>query len=397
MFPKISSNKAFRYLIGEGVLSLNGEGWLRHKVLFNKAFIQTEYDDLMHGSFEELSDKISSMIESTPTGIPIHDLVNRAVFQTMGLFAYNMNYQAVQGESEYFELYHRLLKGMRKLPKIILLGLDPQGPAGLLIPTLKKDRESLYAHIDSIIKETRVLLTNNVEALKGRKDVLAKALVNQSKLAEGYTDKEIAVDMLTIFLAGHDTTSGSISYSLYNLAKHPEYQERVKQEIRVFKQSGISINSLSLKNLQLTFPLLHKVILESWRLYPPAAGGFMRVAGEGATLAGYQIPKGTCIITSILSIHRSKKIWGEKAMEFRPERFDEDLSSAKNLVLFGEGQHKCHGFMFAEIQTFQGLVTLLDKFTFGLPEDSPHWETVQVLPTSAVMSPVDLKLIVSID
>ncbi len=165
MFPKISSNKAFRYLIGEGVLSLNGEGWLRHKVLFNKAFIQTEYDDLMHGSFEELSDKISSMIESTPTGIPIHDLVNRAVFQTMGLFAYNMNYQAVQGESEYFELYHRLLKGMRKLPKIILLGLDPQGPAGLLIPTLKKDRESLYAHIDSIIKETRVLLTNNVEVV----------------------------------------------------------------------------------------------------------------------------------------------------------------------------------------------------------------------------------------
>ncbi len=397
VFIKNETNKAFKYIFGDGILTKNGDAWTRHKRVFNKAFIQSKYGDIVESTFKELSDQLTSMAQSNYVA-PIHELVNRAVFQTMGLFAYNENYQTIKGDLKYYDLYHRIMASRRNLPKIIqFLNLDPKGPFGALIPELKKDRQELYAHFDDIIKTDRQARLDDPERFKKRTDFLASLLESQGKLPEGYTDEEIAVDLLTLFMAGHDTTAGSISYTLYNLARHPEYQEHVQGAIKAFNVIPSVLHKLSLKELRTAFPLLHSVILESWRLYPPAIGGFLRVARCNTCLGGYKIPKGTYCIPSIISIHRSKAIWGEDVMEFRPERFDEDPSLVNNLVQFGEGRHKCHGLLFAEIQIFQGLITLLEKFTFSIPDDSPHKDRVQVKPFSGIMSPDDLKLTISIN
>jgi len=208
-------------------------------------------------------------------------------------------------------------------------------------------------------------------------------------------------DMLSLFFAGHDTTASSIAYCLYFLAKHPKYQDDARTEAFAFLQTFDSSKNTSTKEILLSLPRIRLIILESWRLLPPAAATLARrVATDGAILGGCKLTRGSFIFGTFVTAHRSEKVWGKNAAEFVPERFcldptislDIDPQIEKQLLTFSVGSRACLGNNFATIQVHLALVKLLSEFKFSIPEGSPHADRCQVKPKNALMTPQDLKL-----
>jgi PHYB activation tagged suppressor 1 len=207
--------------------------------------------------------------------------------------------------------------------------------------------------------------------------------------------------MVGLFFAGHDTTASSISFAAYFLAKHPEWQAKAREEARAFLETFDPSEELMPKTLEKRLPMLHLIIMESWRLNPPAAGTINRWAIEqDVHLGSHVIPKGSSVLGSISTAHRSKAVWGEDADEFRPERFcrernlnlGTDPAIKQQLLTFSYGSHSCLGTAFATIQVYLGLAHFISKHEVAIPKNSAHAKRCIVRPVTAVMSPVEFEL-----
>lgn len=204
-----------------------------------------------------------------------------------------------------------------------------------------------------------------------------------------------------MFFAGHDTTAASIGFSLYFLAKNPEWQKKAREEACAFLDTFVLSEELTPKALEKRLPNLHLIIMESWRLNPPAAGLLTRWTLENdATLGGHPIPKGSGIIGSISTAHRSKVMWGEDANEFHPERFcfernpdlGPDPKIERLLLTFSYGSRACLGTAFATIQVYLGLAQFISRYHVAIPKHSPHTQRCIVRPIVAIVSPVNFEL-----
>lgn len=210
--------------------------------------------------------------------------------------------------------------------------------------------------------------------------------------------------MLSLFVAGHETIAITIANTLYYLAKYPVYQKLVQQEARLFyERRGDSITGISLSDLEKELPVLHRVILEVWRLMPPGSVTISRaVASDDANFNGVKIPRGTVVFVSIYDVHRCEKTWGPDAAEFIPERFciDRKLENELNempekLLTFGYGPHSCLGTLFGTVEGFVGVSKLASKFWFEIPDGSPDSVRIITKKMFAIMSPANLQLKIS--
>lgn len=207
--------------------------------------------------------------------------------------------------------------------------------------------------------------------------------------------------MVSLFFAGHDTTASSISFALYHLAKSPEWQEKAREEAHTFIDKFDPSEDLSPKDLEQRLPYLHLIIMESWRLNPPAAGLLGRhTLEDDVYLGGHLIPKGSGILAMIYAVHRSKTVWGPDADQFHPERFcfqrnpelGPDSKIERLLLTFSYGSRSCLGTAFATIQVYLSLAHFISQYAVGIPDGSAHAERCQVRPTVSVISPVNFEL-----
>ena len=148
------------------------------------------------------------------------------------------------------------------------------------------------------------------------KDLLQALMTTQENGISIFKDNDVLSQVMSFMLAGHETTSMTMTWTILLLAKHQEYQERARQEIRRVLGSKDDVTLHDVK--EMTF--LENCIKESMRLYPAI------IAANRETLADmnigpYMIPKNTKIVVDIASIHRNEKYWKE-ANRFNPDRYD---------------------------------------------------------------------------
>lgn len=190
----------------------------------------------------------------------------------------------------------------------------------------------------------------------GGNDLLGKLIAAQMN------DELIRDQMLTMFIAGHDTSTALLAWSLYLLAIHPELLQRVQTEIdTVIGSQAPAYGHVR----QLHF--LDCVIKETLRLYPPIHLG-SRIAADDLTFGGFSIPAGTRVLYSTYLTHRDKKHW-PKPDVFDPDRFLPEHSSARpsyTYLPFGGGPRNCIGAAFAQTEAKIGLVRLLQRYQFRL-------------------------------
>jgi cytochrome P450 len=174
---------------------------------------------------------------------------------------------------------------------------------------------------------------------------------------EGMPVAQLIDEIKILFIAGHETTANALTFALYLLAKHPEIQEKVFQEI-------VSIESETddvVEQLQ-KMTYANAVINESMRLYPPA-WITDRQNSTDDTFASYHIKKETLIGVSFYELHRNPKYW-ETPDEFNPERFlgEQKKISMQYFYPFGAGPRMCIGSGFAIYEMSLTLFKIIKKY-----------------------------------
>jgi cytochrome P450 len=178
----------------------------------------------------------------------------------------------------------------------------------------------------------------------------------------GLSDELIRDQMLTMLIAGHDTSTALLAWALYLLGRHPSALTQAQAEVDTVIGQQIP-NSENIKGLH----FLDQVIKESLRLYPPIHVGNRRVE-EPLEARGYVIPANTRVMYSIYLSQRDAALWPE-AHCFRPERFDRAQRPAQppfTYVPFGGGPRNCIGATFAQIEAKVVLVRILQDFYLKL-------------------------------
>ncbi|GAB1600268.1 cytochrome P450 27C1-like [Argonauta hians] len=169
---------------------------------------------------------------------------------------------------------------------------------------------------------------------------------------------EIYSNMAELFLAGLDTASNSLGFAIYLLASNPHVQQKLYEEISC-KLQGQPCQSSHLSNM----PYLKAVVKESMRLYPVIPIG-ARITTEDMVLAGYHIPKGTCLMINNYAMSRDEKNF-PNANEFIPERWfrnDARKFHPFAVIPFGHGSRSCIGRRIAELELYLAITHLCQNF-----------------------------------
>ena len=172
--------------------------------------------------------------------------------------------------------------------------------------------------------------------------------------------------MIHLLFAGHDTTTSGISWTLYCLAKYPEHQEKVREEVRNVLMGREWLEYDDLKDLKYT----QWCIKEAMRLYPPVFQ-FYRTLLEDVELDGYLIPKGVQVNISPYLIHRNPDIW-ENPNEYDPLRFHPGNTEMRHpyaYIPFSAGYRNCIGQNFAMNEEKLVVASIVNCYALSLDED----------------------------
>jgi cytochrome P450 len=178
-----------------------------------------------------------------------------------------------------------------------------------------------------------------------------------------FTDREIVDHMIFLLMAAHDTSTTTLTTMAYYLARHPEWQERCRDESRALGKDAIDYDDLQ------RLPSLDLVMKESMRIITPVPG-LMRKTVKATELLGYRIPAGTFIGVGLWHLHHMPEIWSDPE-RFDPERFAEhrreDRAHRYAYMPFGNGVHKCIGMYFGQLEVKATLHQLLLSRRWSVP------------------------------
>jgi len=189
-------------------------------------------------------------------------------------------------------------------------------------------------------------------------DMFAEISRAQSDDGTGFSKQDIIDHIIFLMMAAHDTTTSSLSSVCFALAKNPEWQDRIREEIKATGSDSLSYQAMP------EFDAAGLVLKEALRLYPPLPT-IPRAAIQDCEFDGFKINKGDQVLVCPSFTHRMPEIW-TNADSFDPERFNKERAEDKihkhAWIPFGGGAHKCLGIKFAELQVKLVLFHILKSY-----------------------------------
>ena len=202
--------------------------------------------------------------------------------------------------------------------------------------------------------------------LAERSDVLSQLLrVRDDETGEGLTDEELRDQLVTLLLAGHETTATALAWTLHELGKHPEAQARAREAALAGDNDH-----------------LEAVLKEGMRLHP-VIPMVVRFLMKPATIGGHELPAGTNVAASIILAHEDERNHRD-ASAFRPERFVDGEVAANTWIPFGGGVRRCIGAGFSLMEGVAVLREVLTAYDVSLPDGEAESETIQVRNITSV-------------
>lgn len=199
--------------------------------------------------------------------------------------------------------------------------------------------------------------------LRDADDLLSALCHIEGDNGERFTDRDVVNHMIFLIMAAHDTSTSTMTAMTYYLARHPEWQERCREESAALGRDMLAYDDVD----KLT--ALDLVMKESMRLQSPVPG-MARWTVEDADLAGRFVPKDTLVSVGINLLHHLPTIWTDP-QRFDPERFSderrEDKAHRYAYLPFGGGVHKCIGMYFAGVQVRAIFHELLRTYSWSVP------------------------------
>jgi len=340
--------KANKRVFGEGLLTSEGDFWLRQRRLAQPAFHRAR-----------IAGYAATMVEYAERLLPewrdgeerdLHKEMMRVTLQIVGKTLFDADVAGdAQDVGQAMELLLKLGANFRRT--IFIPQWLPTPTNIRLERAIRKIEKVLYR----IIAERRA---------SGRDagDLLSMLLAAQDEDGSRMTDQQLRDEAITLFLAGHETTANALSWTWWLLAQNPAAEAKLHEELH----GVLGGRAPSLEDLP-KLAYTNHVITESMRLYPPA-WGMARTAIEEHEIAGYRVPKGSGVSFTTWTVHRDPR-WYDAPEEFRPERWEGDLHKRLPRFAyfpFGGGPRQCIGNTFALMETALIVATVAQQFRFRL-------------------------------
>jgi cytochrome P450 len=361
-FEKSKDYRALRRVLGNGLLTSEGEFWRRQRKLVQPAFHQGRI-----GAYAEVMVRFAeNMLASWQDGqtIDIHETMSRLTLDIVAktLFDTDISHEAQDVGSA---LDFLMRKFMRQAGFAFLL------PKFVPIPTNKRLQRAVR-QLDRVIYG---IIGQRRASGQMSGDLLSVLLQMQDDQGVGMTDKQLHDEIMTLFLAGHDTTANALSWTWLLLGRNPDVAAQLREELdRVL--GGRAPTPADLPRL----PYTDMVLRESMRLYPPV-WIIGRRALKPFRLGEFELPAHTNVLMSQLLMHHDPRYFPD------PERFDPERWSAgdvRNSSLprfayfpFGGGPRVCIGAGFAMMEAVLLLATIAQKFQIDLIPG----QTIEMLPS----------------
>jgi cytochrome P450 len=343
--------RASRYLFGDGLLTSEGAAWQQQRRLVLPAF----HRERIAVCGDAMVTYTERMLSTWRVG-ETRDLFREMQRLTLEIIAKLLFDVDVAERST--EIGDALQVAWTQFAARVRTGLLvperlPTPGALQLRRAIKRLDRIVYALIEQRRREGR-----------DRGDLLSLLLQARDAEDSPLTDKELHDQVLTLFVAGHETTAVALAWSWYLLAQHPRARDRLDAELEELPERIPSITDLP--RLQYT----ESIVKEALRLYPPV-WGISRVAVEAGEIGRYAMPAGTSIAISPWVTHRDPRYYA-RPDEFNPDRWREDPARPSKFTYFpfGGGPRQCLGQSLAMTEAVLLLATTAQRFRFELVSDS---------------------------
>lgn len=352
-FRKGKGLQVARAVVGDGILTSEGQKHLRQRRLMQPAF----HRERIASYGESMVQQAVSMMEEWTDGA-VRDVHEDMMKVTLAIITETMFGKGLK-------------EGADKIARAIDIGLKYVATKAtsiidipLNVPTssnrqFQESAEVLDRAIYEIIEERRR------EGDQGRGDLLAMLLsARDEDDGQGMTDEQVRDEVMTIFVAGHETTANTMSWTWYLLATHPEAEQKLWAELdEVLGGRLPTVEDIP------RLPYCSQIINETLRLYP-AAWTLNREVVEPVEIGGHAFKPGDTLMMSQYVMHRSDRYF-ERPDEFIPERFAGDLLKripAYAYFPFGGGPRVCIGNNFALMEATLLLATFAQRYRFRLAD-----------------------------
>jgi cytochrome P450 len=355
-----SRRKSYAFLqelLGDGLLTSEGEPWRKQRRLSQPAFSKEQ----LHGLITQMDVSIQDYLKENWNTNSFVDLEKSMNVLTLQILTQSILYSPTQSyfEKVQFDLHDALqymtssrfnaLKILSKLPS----KKKTKGKAAI------KNVKTLVAKIISERANPHSEKFNDLlEMLMSTKDEETGESLGQEALLD---------EVMTMFVAGHDTTAAALTWIIYLLNKNPKALDQMKEELNV-NWDGKVVTFETLNSL----PYMKMVIQEALRLLPPV-WAFGRKAKEDDVILNYQIKKGNSLNIPVYAIHRHPDFW-EHPNEFYPEHFLPEAVKQRDkfaYMPFSLGQHRCIGEYFAIMEIQMVLMRIYKNFKIELTTQEP--------------------------
>jgi cytochrome P450 len=237
------------------------------------------------------------------------------------------------------------------------------GPETLQVENIPEDRQEVFREAGNDY--------SGVNPAPGSLQTRLKDAVNRDTKAP-LSDMEICAQSFTFLLAGYETTSTALTYTMYELAQNSAIQDRMFAEIRAVLDAKNKRDTTALEYEDLEgLTYCEAVFNEAMRKYSPVTTMIQsRIASKDCKVGTFFVPKGCKMLIDSWSIHRNEKYYPNPE-QFRPERFLADDPEAQTrhpyaFIPFGVGARKCVGYRLAMMEAILALARLIEKFEFSL-------------------------------
>ncbi|MEP5730562.1 MAG: cytochrome P450 [Sulfitobacter sp.] len=285
----------------------------------------------------------------------VHDMTAVAL-DTIGICGFNYRFN-----SFYREEYHPFINALTNTLETCMMQRGLPFESTLLkrrIDAMEKDVGYMNKLVDDIIAERRKT------GGSGENDLLNYMLEGVDKeTGEKLSDENIRYQINTFLIAGHETTSGLMSFTLYFLLNHPEVLAKAYEEVDRVLGRDISVVPTLKQVNQLQY--VSQILFEALRLYPTAPAFSVYPYKDEVVGGKYKLKANTFTTVLILMLHRDKSVWGENAENFDPEHFSKEAVAARPVDAykpFGNGQRACIGRQFAMQEAVLVMGMILQRF-----------------------------------
>ncbi len=357
-FPRIM--RTFQQWNGNSLLIAEGEAWARQRRLVQQGFQphrMTQYAETVVATARDYSAELSDSISNDTFEIDASQAMSRLALSNICRTMFDVDPEKVPDD---------IAKAVATLSAIAFDEMQAPIRLPIWLPTPRNARkkwamQTLDDLVWKIIRERRASGHDGNDLLS----ILLHAVDDESG---GFKldDRQVRDEVMTMLLAGYDTTAAGLEWLMYCLARYPQVAEKCHAEVASKGDHPLHLDDIE------QMPYLTATVNETLRLYPPAIGIFMRQTTADIEIGGYKLRKGALVTLSSFATHRDER-WFPKPETFDPERFlppRESEIPQFAFFPFGAGPRACIGKMLAMHEMTLTAATLLQSWQMSLPPNA---------------------------